>query len=138
MGSDAHYTGSCLCGAVQYEFAGEPLMTAVCHCTHCQKQGGGAFSIVSVVPDAAFVQHGETKVFEDRGDSGKRVDRHFCGNCGSPVLSRAEAFAGYAIIKVGTLDQRAALVPTCEAYCDSALPWVAAVSGAERFPASNI
>ncbi len=137
-GTSDHYRGSCLCGAVSYEFEGDPLMVAVCHCSHCQKQSGGAFSVVAVIPDQAYVQHGETSTYRDAGDSGHAVYRHFCGTCGSPIISKADAFAGLTIIKAGTLDQRHQLVPTQEAYCGSALPWVGAVPGATRFDASNI
>ena len=37
-------TGSCLCGDVTYEIDGDLIATAVCHCEHCQRQSGGAFS----------------------------------------------------------------------------------------------
>jgi hypothetical protein len=33
-------SGGCLCGAVRYECNAEPLGTAICHCTHCQKVWG--------------------------------------------------------------------------------------------------
>lgn len=134
----APYTGGCLCGAVRYSFEGEPLLTAVCHCTHCQKHSGGAFSVVAVVPDSAYVQTGDTRIFKDIGDSGKAVYRHFCGQCGSPIISVAEAFAGVTIVKVGTLDQASRLTPTQEAYCGSAMAWMPALAGTERFEASNI
>ena len=134
----APYAGGCLCGAVRYTFEGEPLMTAVCHCTHCQKHSGGAFSVVAVVPDSAYVQTGDTHIFKDVGDSGKAVYRHFCGQCGSPIISVAEAFAGVTIVKVGTLDQADRLTPTQEAYCGSAMAWMPPLAGTERFEASNI
>jgi hypothetical protein len=38
-------SGGCLCGAVRYECNAEPLGTAICHCTHCQKVSGSAFSV---------------------------------------------------------------------------------------------
>jgi hypothetical protein len=113
-------------------------MTAVCHCTHCQKQSGGAFSVVAVIPDGTYVQTGETRIFKDIGDSGKAVYRHFCGQCGSPIIALAEAIAGVTIVKVGSLDQGYRLTPTQEAYCGSAVPWMPALAGTERFDASNV
>ena len=38
-------TGRCLCGAVTWELSGDLIMTAICHCDHCQRQSGGAFSV---------------------------------------------------------------------------------------------
>ena len=46
------------------------------------------FSANMVVMEADYTQHGQTKVYEDKGDSGQAVYRHFCGNCGSPILSK--------------------------------------------------
>lgn len=130
--------GGCLCGSIRYEFDGAPLVVAVCHCRHCQKQGGSAFSINVVVPVEAYRQNGDTTMFEDVGDSGHMVVRHFCGRCGSPIHSAAAAMPQFAIIKAGTLDDPAPFTPTQEAYCDTAMPWMPSVPSAERFPRSNV
>ena len=125
--------GGCLCGAVRYVLKAEPLMTAVCHCTHCQRQSGGVFSTNLAIPDAAYVQTGETKVFTDKGDSGKAVWRHFCGACGSPILSKVEAMPGLSLVKAGTLDDLSGLKPGIEVYTDHAAAWVVPIAGAQRF-----
>lgn len=132
------HQGSCLCGQVHYRLASDPLLTAVCHCRHCQKQSASAFSVVCAVPEADYEQTGATRVFEDMGESGLRVKRHFCPDCGSPILSLAEALPGVALIKAGTLDSFADLQPTAEVYCRNAVSWLTAIAGAERFPNSNL
>ena len=129
---DAAREGGCLCGAVRYSISGEPLVTAVCHCTHCQKQGGSAFSVVAVVTDAQYSQSGETRVYADRGDSGKGVERHFCGNCGSPIVSLVEAMPGLTMVKAGTLDDPRGLNPTQEVWCGSAWDAVPPFAGTTR------
>jgi hypothetical protein len=126
-------TGGCLCGAVRYELAKDPTMTAVCHCTHCQRQSGAMFSTNLVVAEADYQQQGETKVYEDRGDSGQPVYRHFCGNCGSPILSRVAVMPGVVMVKAGTLDDFSGLKPAVEVYADHAADWVAPIAGAQRF-----
>lgn len=60
---------------------------------------------------------GETRIYQDRGDSGSAVERIFCPACGSPLISRIEAMPGVAFIKAGTLDAPGALEPTFEVYC---------------------
>lgn len=135
--TNAIHSGGCLCGQVRYAFADEPLIAAVCHCRHCQRQSGSAFSLVIAVTDAAFSQQGETRVFEDVGDSGQPVSRHFCGTCGSPIVSIAGALPGLTLIKGGTLDEPGRWTPTLEAYCDGSLPWLPPVA-AERHARSNI
>lgn len=125
--------GGCLCGAVRYVLKAEPLMTAVCHCTHCQRQSGGVFSTNLGVPEAAYVQTGETKIFTDKGDSGKAVWRHFCANCGSPIRSMVEVMPGLVLVKAGTLDDMSGLKPGVEVYTDHAAEWVTPIAGAQRF-----
>jgi hypothetical protein len=125
--------GGCLCGAVRYELKAEPAMTAVCHCTHCQRQSGSVFSSNVVVMAADYVQHGTTKVFEDTGDSGQGVHRHFCGNCGSPILSMIDLMPGMLMVKMGTLDDFSGIMPGMELYTDHAANWVSPIDGARRF-----
>ena len=125
--------GGCLCGAVRYVLKAEPQVTAVCHCTHCQRQSGGVFSVNLVVPEAAYAQTGETKVFPDRGDSGKPVWRHFCANCGSPIISTIELMPGVVMVKAGTLDDLTGITPSLEVYTDHAADWMAPIPGARRF-----
>lgn len=131
------HTGSCLCGKVRYAFEGDPLLVAVCHCRHCQRQSGSAFSLVLAVSDAAYTQQGETRAFADKGESGQAVLRHFCENCGSPIVSIAEAIPGLTLIKGGSLDNPGRWTPSLEAYCESSLPWIPAVAR-ERHARSNI
>lgn len=129
----AHLTGGCLCGAVRYEIAKPPQVTAICHCTHCQRQSGSMFSTNIVVQDADYSQTGETKVYEDNGDSGQPVWRHFCGQCGSPLFSRIALMPGMTMIKAGTLDDFSSITPGVEVYTAHAAAWVAPVAPA-RFP----
>ena len=125
--------GGCLCGAVRYVLKADPLMTAVCHCTHCQRQSGGVFSTNLAIPETAFVQTGETKIFTDKGDSGQAVWRHFCGSCGSPIRSMVEVMPGLVLVKAGTLDDMSGLKPGIEVYTDHAAAWVVPIAGAQRF-----
>ena len=108
-------------------------MTAVCHCTHCQRQSGGVFSTNLGIPEAAYVQTGDTKVYEDKGDSGQSVWRYFCPNCGSPILSKIAAMPGMVMVKAGTLDDMTGVTPGVEIYTDHTVNWLAPIPGAQRF-----
>ncbi len=131
-------TGGCLCGKVRYHFTGSPLLTAICHCRHCQRQSGSAFGIVIAVPAADFDLQGETRSFDDSSDSGRTVARLFCPTCGSPILSRIEPLPDLILIKAGTLDDPDTLQPAVEVYCDRALPFLPALAGTDRHARSNI
>lgn len=127
--------GSCLCGSVRYTSATEPVMVAVCHCTHCQKQSGGAFSVNVGVPKGslAFTQ-GKTSVYQDQGSSGMPVYRHFCGSCGSPIYSDVVATPQLDWLKAGTLDDTSWVQPVANIWCESAQKWVTYADGVPRFP----
>lgn len=129
------HAGGCLCGGVRYEFNAEPAMTAVCHCTHCQKTSGSAFSVVLGVPaDAVAVTKSDTlATYEDTGTSGKTVLRKFCSACGAPVISDAAAFPGILFIKAGTLDDTSTLQPDLHIWTASAQPWFAIDEKAKSF-----
>jgi hypothetical protein len=116
--------GSCLCGSITFESETEAVLTGICHCRHCQKQGGGAFSINLAVPRAGLRIEGRTlKTFHDLAENGQPVQRLFCGNCGSPIVSYGEGLPGVAFIKAGTLEDTSWLKPTMEIWCKTAQPW---------------
>ncbi len=118
-------TGRCLCGAVTYEIAGDLLATAVCHCDHCQRQSGGAFSVNLVVRASQLTVTGDLQTYENRGQNGEVcVRRRFCGSCGSPIVSVMTQPAGIVAVKAGTLDDRSAVAPTVEVWCVDRQPWV--------------
>lgn len=132
-----HHGGGCLCGQVRYSFQGEPLIVAVCHCRHCQRQSGSAFSLVVAVPDGAIAQTGPTKTFADWGTSGLPVHRVFCPECGSPITSRIEVMPGVTFIKAGTLDEPGRWTPTLEVFCSVRWPWLPPLTG-EQHAYSNL
>lgn len=125
--------GGCLCGAVRYVLKGAPQATVICHCTHCQKQSGSAFSVYLLMQESDVELHGETRFFVDYGDSGLPSYRHFCPKCGSPILTKAENLPLVAIVKAGTLDDMEAVHPQVEIYTDHAAGWLTAVEGTTRF-----
>jgi hypothetical protein len=57
----AEITGGCLCGQVRYSANAEPAFVGVCHCTHCQKQTGTAFSVLSRSSEIGDVNSGTTE-----------------------------------------------------------------------------
>jgi hypothetical protein len=119
-------TGRCLCGAVTYELSGDLIATAVCHCDHCQRQGGSAFSVNLIAHESQMQITGELKTYEERGELGDDVyvRRRFCDTCGSPILSEIAKSAGIIAVKAGTLDDKSGVLPTIEAWCVDRQPWV--------------
>ena len=125
--------GGCLCGKVRYAGTAEPVMTAICHCTNCQKQAGTAFSIIVAVPKETLSISGPLKTYNETGSSGKPVHRNFCPECGSPITTDVEAMPNLVFIKAGTLDDTSALAPTMEIFCSSAQPWTTRENKLQKF-----
>lgn len=118
-------TGRCLCGEITYEITGDPLATVVCHCEHCQRQSGGAFSVNLIVMPSQIEVTGELHTYVETGenDDGEYVHRRFCGSCGSPIISEM-LLAGVTAVKAGTLDNRTTIRPNTEVWCVDRQPWV--------------
>lgn len=128
-------SGSCLCGAVRYETAADPVLMGVCHCKHCQRQSGSAFSMLVAVPKGSLALSGEPLAeFHDIGDSTLPVVRKFCPKCGSPVLSEATATPMWDFIKAGTLDDTSWFKPQFHMFCEHAQAWAIPNDSAPRMP----
>merc|ERR1712137_980903 len=100
-----------MCGAVEYEYTGEPAVTALCQCTDCQKWSGGAYTSNVVVPRTNMkVVKGNTpvvgalKTYDAVGNSGKVNKHFFCGTCGSSLYTELEVMPEMGCIKAGGLD----------------------------------
>lgn len=70
---------------------------------------------------------GNLATYGDTGDHGGDtvfVRRHFCGACGSPIVSDLVETEGIIAVKAGTLDDKSNIRPTVEAWCEAKQSWV--------------
>ena len=119
-----HIDGQCHCGHVKYEAEIDPARIAICHCTDCQRLTGSAYRVTVPAPAASFrLLRGTPTTYVKTGDNGNQRRHGFCPTCGTPIYSAAlEEPPSYGV-RVGTLDQRAALPPARQIWCRSALAW---------------
>jgi hypothetical protein len=129
----AAITGGCLCGKVRFESDEMPAFQGVCHCRDCQKQGGTAFSVVVAFPETALKVTGAMKTYRSKGSSGGEVQRKFCPECGSPILSVPPDSTGLVFLKAGCLDDTSILAPMVHVWCGSKRNWVTLPEGAMTF-----
>lgn len=115
------YRGSCLCGTVKYEVRGEFGAAYFCHCSRCRKATGSAFASSALVAAKDFVVvegNDALKSFSVKG-----VHRVFCGNCGSPIISRRDAMPEAVRVRLGTLDSPLQRGPQGHIYTASKANW---------------
>lgn len=127
-----------MCGQIKYEFTGDPAVTALCHCTDCQKWTGGAYTSNAVVPRTNFkVTSGTPKTYDAIGNSGKVNKHFFCDNCGSGLYTELEVMPDMTCVKAGGLDGGAAALSGkvgVEFYTKDRVSYLAAVDGAKQEP----
>lgn len=117
------FTGGCLCGAVRYSCAAEPMMAGHCHCEDCRRSSGTGHSSHIAVSDSGVTLSGETKGYARPADSGNMVTRHFCPDCGAPVFSSNAGMPGTIFLRVSSLDDLEAFKPQMHVYASRAASW---------------
>jgi len=125
-------TGSCLCGGVRYELAGEVGPLVNCHCRFCRRAHGAAFVTITWVrrDDLRFTAGAESvKEFRTEGVG----VRAFCENCGSRLYNQAQSNAGFVALVVGTLDADPELAPILHVNVESKARWYEILDGCPQF-----
>ena len=132
----AKIEGGCLCGAVRYKADVEPIAIINCYCDACKKNSGSTHSWNLMIAKGSVPFTGDAlQVFEDRsGASGQVFERHFCGVCGSHVVSGGPAYGDVEFIKAGTLDDGEWAEPVLHIWMDEKLGWVHVPEGAQTAP----
>ena len=124
-------TGGCRCGAVRYEFSGEVVHHALCHCRDCQ-MGSGAPMVawLAVKADAFRVTKGAAASYNGAGQS----YRHFCSTCGTPLwFVNEEMLPGIVDVPSVTLDEPDASAPAAHIQVAERRAWMADLARMPEF-----
>lgn len=116
------HRGSCLCGAVRYEIAGEIGPISLCHCSRCRKANGSAFLAAAQVNPSEFRMVSGAESLGDF-ESSPGVHRIFCRNCGSPIISRRPGPPEIIRVRVGTLDSYLKIKPQSHIFFADRAEW---------------
>lgn len=106
------FTGSCLCGDVQFVATGLPNRVGICHCLDCRKHHGALFHASAIFPENAVTITGETRSYQGR---------HFCPTCGSSVFSQTD---GEIEVNLGSLDAPNQFRPSYELWTIRRETWL--------------
>ncbi len=134
--------GGCVCGAIRYEIAQEPLRVYACHCKDCQRSTGSAFAIGVVVPSEALQLTGPDTQLVPNGitEGGRRKSLSACPKCGTRLFSdRRPDWRSRGMVRAvlgGTLDDTSWLRPTIHVWTRSAQPWVILPEGSAVYERS--
>jgi hypothetical protein len=126
-------TASCRCGQLRAECEGEPVRVSVCHCLNCQKRSGSSFAAQARWPDAQVTITGESKSWQQTGDSGQTATFLFCPTCGSTVAYSSEGLPGLTAIAVGAFADPAFPPPIYSVFEERKHAWVEITGEVDHF-----
>ena len=116
------YTGGCACRAIRYETSAEPVLMAQCQCRDCQYASGTGHCCGLAFPTDQVSLTGEAKYYEVTAESGQKVSRGFCANCGSPLFA-TNRVANNLIISAASLDDPSVFSPICVFFASRGHEW---------------
>lgn len=116
-------TGGCLCGAVRFSVAAEPLAVRTCWCRLCQYLGAGTATVNVCFPADTLTATGEVRWHDAVADSGNTMHRGFCPTCGTPLFSNAEQRPHLTFIRAGALDDPGIAAPQATIWTSAAPAW---------------
>jgi hypothetical protein len=127
--------GGCLCGEIRFEAKPKENSAYYCHCRDCQIGSASAFTVAVLSPESDFrVLSGELASYEKTVDSGRKLKRMFCANCGTPLCWTGAGFPGAVLVSLSSLDDPEAFSPVHEGWTDRALSWSRIHDDIESFP----
>ena len=133
--TDESATGRCLCGMVSYRAKPIAGTAYYCHCRDCQIGSSSAFTVAIFSNETGFhLLSGELAAYSKLADSGRKINRNFCGQCGTPLTWTGEGFPGVVLISLSSLDKPDIYQPVVEGWTDNAVSWCRIAEDIESFP----
>ena len=114
--------GSCLCGTVRFEIAGDVQGFYLCHCTRCRKDTGSAHAANLFATDATIDWLSGRENVRTYRVPETRHQKSFCITCGSAVPS-VQSEGDLMMIPAGSLDEGIARRPDAHICLSSRADW---------------
>jgi len=125
--------GSCQCGGVRYQYAGDFGAITVCHCRDCRKAQGTA-GVVAAPVSADLLQWKQGRELIREYESSPGKVRAFCGQCGTPLYSRRSDAPRVLRLRMGSIDTPVPDTPQAHIYVRDLPPWATLDEEWPRFP----
>jgi hypothetical protein len=132
--ADPKLAGGCACKAVRYRLESGPMFVHCCHCRDCQRQTGSGFVLNALIEtERVVLLRGELKRVDVPTDSGLPHGILRCARCEVALASEYGGVIKLRFVRVGSLDEPAALTPDVHIYTRSKLAWIALPAGVPAF-----
>ena len=116
-------TGGCRCRAVRYVLREAPIASRVCWCRDCQYFASGSGTVNLGFRIDTLEITGTPADFASVADSGNRMHRRFCRDCGTQLFSASEARPHLTFVRAGSLDDPELARPSSTIWLASAPSW---------------
>ncbi|WGM40832.1 GFA family protein [Caulobacter sp. NIBR1757] len=119
------HEGGCTCGEVRFRMTTAPMFVHCCHCRQCQRATGSAFVVNALIEtDRIEILQGSPRATPGPSESGRPHDVYRCPACLTALWSDYGRRPALRFLRVGALDEPAALPPDVHIFTRSKLPWV--------------
>jgi len=136
---DKKYSGSCLCGSVQFEIEGNFDSFYLCHCKHCQKDTGSAHAANLFSESAILTWCKGKECVKTYNLPNTLHSKSFCINCGSALPHQSETL-DFIVVPAGSLDSILNIRPNAHLFVSSKASWEHNLDGIpsfEKLPVQN-
>lgn len=121
--------GSCLCGAIAWEFEGAPERVQNCHCSRCRRARSAAHATNAFYKAEQITWvRGKDEIQSHSLKGAKYFGQDFCRHCGSAV-PRVVAATGRVVVPCGSLDTSPNLRPLGNVFATSKAEWFEITDG---------
>ena len=127
----------CCCGSLRAEAAGEPTFVGACHCTECQRRTGSPFGVGTLFPKEQVRTEGPSKVYVRGSDSGRKIEIHFCPDCGSQLTYENTHIPEEVHLYAASLADPSLIIPTRHVFVNEQLPWFEVADELPRFATTS-
>jgi len=115
-------SGRCLCGAVSFTVAADPVTVRVCWCRDCQHMSANG-TVNMIVATSGLTFTGTLAEHKRIAASGNEITRSFCPTCGIHLFAQSNARPEYRAVRVGNLDDPSSVTPQVNIWTSSAPQW---------------
>ena len=126
--------GRCLCGAIAFEFAGEPNWIVHCHCESCRLATSSPMTTwVSVPVQALRFTKGKPHYF----NSSAKARRGFCRSCGSPMTYENAGLPDEVHVYAASLQPGFPVEPSRHVFVEEQVDWLEIHDDLPRFATTS-